>query len=162
MTWKLLFVAISLCTFGVSAVDAKQPPKNSTPSGRVRHHDHEHGSVNGIWSGNSSNAGPSNNGGANYNDVSYNGNDASGNNNVGGANAHDPTHYCHWYASDAVNQARAARASSACSGLVNGVPSRWSLNYQDHYGRCLSMFGSGQNASEHQTRAAELERCLNQ
>jgi hypothetical protein len=79
--------------------------------------------------------------------------------NAGGAN--DPTQYCRRYASTAINQAHEARETRSCSGVVSGSPSRWSLSYEDHYDRCLLLFGSGQNASEHRIRVAQLDQCFN-
>jgi hypothetical protein len=79
--------------------------------------------------------------------------------NAGGAS--DPTQYCRRYASTAINQAHEARGTRSCSGVVSGSPSLWSLSYQDHYDRCLLLFGSGQNASEHRTRVAQLDQCFN-
>ena len=84
--------------------------------------------------------------------------DLSNGGNVGGAN--DPTQYCRRYASTAIDQAHEARETRSCSGVVSGSPSRWSLSYQDHYDRCLSLFGSGQNASEYRTRVAQLDQCF--
>jgi hypothetical protein len=75
--------------------------------------------------------------------------------------ADDPVPYCHWYAHSALNQARAARANPSCWGLVNDSPSRWSMNYRDHFEWCLSVFGSGQNRSEHQARVEGLNQCVN-
>ena len=78
------------------------------------------------------------------------------------AYADDPISYCHWYARTAISQAHAARGSDRCFHFVNDEPNRWTLDWSAHYQWCLSVFGSGQNASEHQARVAELNECVNQ
>lgn len=164
-----IFLAVLFCALPMSAVHGTQANRhfggghrfgnhfgggfsavwsgNSNPSGNPAGD-----GINGVWSGNSNPGGAG--GGANAG-----GGISSG--NTGGASSSDSSRYCHWYANTAINQAHAVRAAASCSGLVSGAPSRWALSYTDHYDRCLSLFGSGQNASEHRTRAAQLDQCVN-
>jgi hypothetical protein len=75
--------------------------------------------------------------------------------------ADDPIHYCHWYAHTAIEQAHAARAVWPCHHFIDETPNRWTLDWGAHYDWCLSVFGSGANASEHQIRAENLNQCVN-
>jgi hypothetical protein len=78
---------------------------------------------------------------------------------AGPAYADDAYSYCHYYASTAVRAGHIARHVDACQHLVDDFPARWTLNYDQHFNWCLSMFGSGRNASEHQVRNAQLVEC---
>jgi hypothetical protein len=75
------------------------------------------------------------------------------------AYADDAYSYCRYYASTAVRAGHIARHVDACGHLVDEFPARWTLNYEQHFSWCLSMYGSGRNASEHQVRTAELQEC---
>ena len=156
-----LLLPLWLCAFTFSAVHAMQLNGQFHGSGRGHGFHREPGHKilpwdggNIPWSGNSSNSG-SGGDGANA------GGGTSDTCNSDNAKSHDPIPYCHWYACTAIDEAHAARETPLCSGLVSASPSRWSLSRQYHYDRCLSLFGSGQNASEHRTRIAQLDQCFN-
>jgi len=73
--------------------------------------------------------------------------------------ADDPYHYCHWYASSAVHESNRAREVGSCRHLVWESPGRWTVNFEQHYQWCRSMYGSGQNAAEQDARIEDLREC---
>ena len=73
--------------------------------------------------------------------------------------AADPSEYCGWYARTAIHQAEVARGVGSCRYLIWENPARWQINYGEHFRWCLSAFGSGGNAREHDARDAALRAC---
>jgi len=73
--------------------------------------------------------------------------------------AADRYEYCRWYALTAVRQAALAREVRSCRHLIEDNPARWQTSVNEHFQWCLSAFGSGGNAREHDARDAELRAC---
>jgi|SRR5271165_5290330 len=75
------------------------------------------------------------------------------------AYAEDAKAYCRNYAQAAIEQSRAARQISRCHHYIRDTPARWTLNYNDHFNWCMSVYGTGDNASERRARENALSEC---
>jgi hypothetical protein len=52
------------------------------------------------------------------------------------------------------------RDYDGCHRFIRDNPSRWSMNDNDHFHRCMHVYGTSDNNEEHDERIADLDGCI--